>query len=146
MKKMMMILLLFAFSMATVSVSAQATKADEEYKKELTKYYQLSGSDATISVMVENVMQMLQSLPDAEKMTFKKEVFEKLLRDMIDSMTPIYQKNISLADLKELNKFYSSPAGKRIGGAMPKIAQESMSAAMEMSKKMQQTIQDILKK
>lgn len=146
MKKMMMIVLLFAFSMATVSVSAQATKVDEEYKKELTKYYQLSGSDATISVMVENVMQMLQSLPDAEKVTFKKEVFEKLLRDMIDAMTPIYQKNISLADLKELNKFYSSPVGKRIGGAVPKIAQESMGAAMEMGQKMQQTIQDMLKK
>lgn len=146
MKRMMMFVLLFAFSMATVSVSAQATKADDEYKKELMKYYQLSGSDASITVVVDGVMQMMQSLPDAEKINFQKEVFERLLKDMIDAMTPIYQKYISLADLKELNKFYSSAAGKRIGGAAPKIAKESMTSAMEMSKKMQETIQSMLKK
>ena len=60
-------------------------------------------------------------------------------------MVPVYQKSISIADLKEINKFYQTPVGKRISAAQPKILNESMQVGQIWAMKVQGIFQEGLK-
>jgi uncharacterized protein len=45
---------------------------------------------------------------------------------LLDSLIPVYDKNFTTSDLKELLRFYESPAGRRLIAATPNIARESV--------------------
>lgn len=143
-------MLLFAFSVTTYNANAQVaaktTKVSEEYKKELARYYSLSGQDASITAAVDGIVKMMANLPEAQRVNLKKDLLEKVIREMMESLSPIYEKNISLADLKAMNKFYSEGAGKRISEAMPKMTEEIMAASMQLGQKMQQLLQESMQK
>ena len=44
----------------------------------------------------------------------------------VDLLVPVYDRNLSQADVTELIKFYESPTGKKFVSVLPKITQESM--------------------
>lgn len=45
---------------------------------------------------------------------------------LADSLVPIYTKRFTLDELKQLEQFYESPAGKHLAAAQPDMLQESM--------------------
>lgn len=143
MKKLTMILLLCIFSITTYSANAQTTKVSDEYQKELTKYYKLSGQDASINSAVDG---MMANLPQDKKAILKREIFEKMIKEVINAIAPVYEKNISLADLKAMNKFYSEGAGKRIADAMPKMTNDIMAVMMTIVPTLQKIMQESMAK
>jgi hypothetical protein len=55
------------------------------------------------------------------------EVQEELkTSDLIEKVIPIYDKQLSAAEIKDLIKFYETPTGKKLIQVMPAITQESM--------------------
>ena len=46
--------------------------------------------------------------------------------DLLDEMAPVYQKHLTLEDLKAITEFYKTPAGKKLAEKTPLITQESM--------------------
>lgn len=63
----------------------------------------------------------------------------------IDMMIPVYNRHFSEAELTELIKFYESPIGKKLAGAMPQIASESMQVGMQWAGEVMKRIQQKLK-
>jgi len=50
------------------------------------------------------------------------------VRQLVDSMVPIYASHFSQAELEELVRFYETPVGRRLNEVQPLIVQESMEA------------------
>lgn len=46
--------------------------------------------------------------------------------ELVDLIVPVYDRNLSQDDFKELIRFYESQAGKKFVAGLPKITQESM--------------------
>lgn len=136
--------LIFTIAIAIGCLCSTALRAQnnaDSYKQELRTYMESSGSMASFDTMVNQLFLMAGSVP-AEKMAeIRKQAFDKL----VDLMTPVYQKNITLEDLKEINKFYQTPAGKRIAEAQPKIAVESTQVGQQWGMWLQSAIQSAVK-
>ncbi|RGF04297.1 DUF2059 domain-containing protein [Alistipes sp. AM16-43] len=139
MKKFIFLIAIAIGSMVCTAARAQTTK--EAYKQELRTYMESSGSTASFDTMVNQLFMMAGGIPAEKKAEIRTQAFDKL----VDLMTPVYQKNITLEDLKEINKFYQTPAGKRISGAQPKIAVESTQVGQQWGMWLQSAIQTAAK-
>lgn len=64
-------------------------------------------------------------LPPNDLESILREVDEKDLQELINLLTPIYDKCLTDEDLTEALKFYNSPTGKRLAQTMPQIQEES---------------------
>ena len=53
---------------------------------------------------------------------------------------PIYQKHLTQEDIAALNKFYDSPAGKKMIKVQPLIMQESMAVGQAWGQKIAQEV------
>lgn len=69
---------------------------------------------------------MKSAMPDAGEEFWT--AFRKKAKasDFVSMLVPVYSKNLEPADLDELIRFYSSPAGQRFLDKQPLIMQESM--------------------
>ncbi|WP_462353944.1 DUF2059 domain-containing protein [Alistipes timonensis] len=139
MKKIILVIAIAIGCLSGVAVQAQ-TNADS-YKQELRTYMTTSGSTASFDMMVNQLFMMAGGIPAEKKAEIRTQAFDKL----VDLMTPVYQKNITLEDLKEINKFYQTPAGKRIAEAQPKIAVESTQVGQQWGMWLQSAIQSAAK-
>lgn len=144
MKKLVILMLCLTFSVLTFNVSAQETKVNEEYKTELMKYFKATGSDAAIAVSLESFIAMMPNVNEEKKKESFKILMDKVMTLMVEAMSPVYEKHISLADLKELNKFYETPLGKRLTTSVIAISKDVIPVAQEMNKKIQGIIQEFM--
>ena len=66
--------------------------------------------------------------------------------DFVDMLVPVYAKNLESADIDELIRFYSSPAGQRFLDRQPVIMQESMAIGQKWGEQLAtQAIQELQK-
>lgn len=136
------IIILITFVMGCmVSTAIRAQNTEDVYKQELRTYMTTSGSSASFETVISQLFMMAGSIPAEKKAEIRTQAFDKL----VDLMTPVYQKNITLEDLKEINKFYQTPAGKRIAEAQPKIAVESTQVGQQWGMWLQSAIQSVAK-
>ena len=100
-------------------VSAQGQ--NKEYQETLHKMLLLSGGLATVDTMVPQIIGMMkQQSPSVSEATWNA-VMEKAKQFFSDNLVkvyvPIYQKHLTLDDLKKIVAFYESPVGKKLGAA-----------------------------
>ena len=140
---------LFILSLIVISTLRTASaQGDAEYKAAFKKFFELSGSQNTFKTMVPQLIAMFKQqksgVPDAFWQEFEADAI-KSTDNLIDLMAPIYQKHLTLADLKKIIEFYESPAGKKLAEKTPLISQESMAAGqqwgMQLGQKMMQKLQ-----
>jgi len=135
-------ILLVGISTANCALAQNA----DEYKTELKSFLKNSGSDASFTAILDQFYSMMGSGVDKVKLEAAKEsIYQKASDELINLMVPVYQKSISIADLKEINKFYQTPVGKRISAAQPKILNESMQVGQIWAMKVQGIFQEGLK-
>ncbi len=60
-------------------------------------------------------------------------------------MPPVCEKNITLYDLKEMNKFYESEVAERVVGAIPAITTEMTAIGPQWAINLQSMIQEATK-
>lgn len=135
MKKLIFTIAITIGCLCSTAVSAQTN--GDSYKQELRTYMESSGSTASFDTMVNQLFMMAGNIPAEKKTEIRKQAFDKL----VELMAPVYKKNISMEDLKEINKFYQTPAGKRIAEAQPKIAVESTQVGQQWGMWLQSAIQ-----
>jgi hypothetical protein len=70
---------------------------------------------------------------------------EFTMKFLLDSYVPIYARNFSAAEVKELIKFYESPAGRKMVKTMPLIREELFMIGVERGQKLGQRIRERLK-
>ena len=93
---------------------------------------------ASFEAAINQLFMMAGNVPAEKKSEIRTQAFDKL----IDLMTPIYQKHISLQDLDAINRFYQTPEGRHIAEAQPKIAVESTQVGQQWGMWLQSAIQD----
>src|SRR5579863_8438472 len=54
---------------------------------------------------------------------------------IVDAMTPTYQKHFTKGDIDAMNAFYSSPVGQKVLAELPSVLQEGNQAAMPILSK-----------
>ena len=68
------------------------------------------------------------------------------MKEVLDSMVPVYQKHLTKADVGNILAFYQSPTGQKMLNEMPEMSKEAMQAANPVMKQwmvtMMQRMQD----
>ena len=134
---------------ATVtSVYAQSDN-DNEYRATLEKMMNLSGALEVSKTMVPQMVSMMkQASPgtaDAFWDDFAAKWKTKFADRMVDLYVPIYQKYLTIDDLKDLIAFYETPIGKKLAEATPKMTVEGMQLGQKIGMEMATELQNELK-
>lgn len=142
MKKLFIII---GFVLITAGVQAQS----KTYPNTLKKYLEASGSlqafKTAITQMMGSFKGMYTSVPDEIWTEFEKEFSTTSMDDLVTLLAPVYEKHLTEADLNDVIKFYSTPAGKKLAEKTPGIMQDSMAAGQTWGMKIAEKIQAKLK-
>jgi hypothetical protein len=109
--------------------AATMVHADETAKqKDIRKLLKMTGSgELGAQVMAQMLGNMKQSMPNVPEKFWTDFMKDVRTEELVDLIVPIYDRNLTHEDVKELIKFYDSPTGKKFVQVLPKITQESMS-------------------
>lgn len=117
-----------------------------EKRKDIRRLLDLTGAGQlgmqVMSNMIPQFKQMLPNVPEQFWADFAKKLNPN---ELVDLVVPIYDRQLSHGDIKQIIAFYQSPAGKRLVAAQPQITQESMDVGREWGAKLGQKVQDELK-
>jgi hypothetical protein len=117
----------------TIAISVHADVAIKSEKQtEIEKMIQLIGIKQMIDQMSAQMLTQLKtSNPNMPESYWTKVQIAMSAQSLLDKMIPIYDKYFTLEELKETNKFYSSPVGQGLVTKLPIIMQESSSVGKE---------------
>ena len=135
-----------AFILTSVSVSLSQAAAD--YKSSLKKMFEVSGSQEAYKSAIRQMFVMFkqnQNVPAEIWTEMEKEFLLTSLDELVDMLTPVYEKHLTRADLQALIDFYQTPVGAKFAGKTPMIMQESMQVGQQWGQKVAESVQRTLK-
>ena len=134
--------LLFLAAFVLLTFGAQAQSA--EVKASVRKLMAVSGSDATLKMIPEQILSMIEqqapALPESVKVEIQAMFSEEALLSLMDRMVPIYAKYYTQQDMDDLIAFYDTPLGKKLSTVQPQITLESMSVAQQWAAEIGQKV------
>jgi hypothetical protein len=114
----------------------------DDYKETLQKMLKISGSEesyhAAINQMFTMFKQQYSAVNEETWTSFEAEFKNTSINDLLELIVPVYQKHMTIEDLKELIKFYETPVGKKFALKTPLIVQESMQVGQQWGMKIGQ--------
>ena len=129
------------FMLFTFSALAQN---DKTYENTLSEMFEVSGSEATFSAAIKQMMSMQkQQNPNVSAEVWNEmeaEFLKTSMDDLVTMLVPVYQKHMTLSDLRGLIKFYKSPVGKKFAEKTPMITTESMQVGQQWGMKIGQAL------
>ena len=141
MKKGLVLVVMCVAMLFAAAPSASAQAPSDEYKATLEKMLELSGSMASAKAMVPQMISMLKQQSSASASFW--DGFQKKWE--AELYAPVYQKYLTLDDLKKIVAFYESPVGKKLGASTPAMMAEGMQIGqklgMEIATELQQELQ-----
>lgn len=148
MKRLFFIL---AFALGTWGIThAQTAQVSNEYTAALQKMLEVSnGLDATQQVMTQLFAvfkSQFSEVPAEVWDRMQKEMSASMKKDFVEMLAPIYQKYLTLEDMKAIIAFYESPAGKKLATSQTGIATESFQAGQKWGEQIGLKVQEQLKK
>ena len=100
-----------------LSASAQNTNATDEYKETLKKIMDFSGTSTTTDDFLQRLSSIMKlNAPKKDEAywnEFSKNWKEKVENKVFEMYMPVYEKHLTLAELKAVAAFYESPVGKK---------------------------------
>ncbi|VAW73483.1 FIG01059457: hypothetical protein [hydrothermal vent metagenome] len=128
-------------SISAIPVSSMAEPASKEsIKKMMVK---TGAGKMGVQVMGQMIPALKQMIPDAPEEFWQGIMAEVNADKLIELVIPVYQKHLTEEDIKGINAFYDSPAGKKLIKVQPEIVQESMLIGQKWG---EQIAQDVLLK
>lgn len=130
--------MLFLFFGATQISIAQTEVQDSAKIEDIKKMFKLFDIDKTMDMMMEGMKAgAKQSFKADEKLKNHEASFDKLMdfitieiKDIMKSYQSdvilIYDKNFTHEEIKDINKFYESPTGKKMLSKMPELMKDVM--------------------
>lgn len=114
----------------------------DDYKETLQKMLKISGSEesyhAAINQMFTMFKQQFSAVNEETWTSFEAEFKNTSINVLLELIVPVYQKHMTIEDLKELIKFYETPVGKKFALKTPLIVQESMQVGQQWGMKIGQ--------
>ena len=111
--------LVFVFALALVN---QLGFSQEDFKADVMKVIEMSGSNATMNAARNQVLAMVPSDKQAE---FTKE-FDEIIKSLTEQQAKNFMEVYTHDDVKAMIKFYESPVGKKIQEKAPVLAEKAM--------------------
>ena len=143
MKRLSFLLLLFCHFLVTAQVS-------ESYQNTLNEMIRVSGTGEAFISSVQQMKKMFKAqfadLKDEDWNSIEEYINKESFPNLINQLSPIYQKHLSEEDLKTIIAFYNSEEGKKFAEKTPLIAQESMVVGQQWGIELGQKIQELAKK
>ena len=102
---------------------------ETEFQKDIRKLMELTGSkDIGMQVIEQMIGMFKQSYPHVPG-EFWDEFLDAVDPDeLVNLVIPIYERHLTHEDVQILIEFYSTPTGRKLIAAQPKIVEESMLA------------------
>ena len=145
MKKGLVLILICVAMLFAAAPSALAQVPSDEYKATLEKMLELSGAMASAKTMVVSMLKQQSSASASFWDGFQKKWEGKFGSRLAELYAPVYQKYLTLDDLKKIVAFYESPVGKKLGASTPAMMTEGMQIGqkmgMEIAAELQQELQ-----
>ena len=121
------------FSLA--SNAAAISKVDPAKAAEIHKILFHVGTSRLMGQMKTQMFATLErEHPSVLPHTWQRLEQEMDEKQLLDQLVPIYDRNFSLADLKAIDAFYSTPVGKRLLASMPEVTFEVMEVGREWAR------------
>ncbi len=104
----------------------RAVHAESPSEESVRKLMESSGtSDMGREILDQIIPELKQLLPQAPK-TFWYEVRQKIdTEGLVKKIIPVYQRHLTAEDVKAINEFYQTDAGRNLVNAQAKIMGES---------------------
>ncbi len=126
----MCVIALFALISPTSAQDNQDKTVTDEYRSALKKIMEISGTSATTDDLFPKLLSIMKlKAPEKDEAywnEFVKNWKEKLDNRVIEICAPVYQKHLTLEDLKAVADFYDSPVGKRYKESTLGVMREAM--------------------
>ena len=111
-------------------VSAQNTNVTDEYKEALKKIMDFSGTSTTTDDFFQKLSSIMKlNVPkenEAYWNEFAKNWKQKMEKKIFEMYMPVYEKHLTLEELKAVAAFYESPVGKKYKEASLIVMRETM--------------------
>jgi hypothetical protein len=109
-----------------IGASLAYAQVNREKEREIRKLLEATGTTKTMPQMMDQmIVEFRKALPDVPAQfwdDFRKEVN---VDELIGLIVPVYDKHLSIEDIKAANAFFATPAGKRFAEKMPVMSSES---------------------
>jgi len=114
---------------------------NETYKDVLLDFMEAQGTLDTYNSTIDQMSELMGDQIDSEKI---KPLMDEMLSDLIDALVPVYQKHLTIQDLKDGIGMYQTQIGKKIAEKSPMIAQETMGASIEWGMQFSSKLQELM--
>ena len=146
------------FSMEAVAQTS-AANSEPASRQDVENLFAMLKLDRMMQVtMTSAAEQMKNNLPDLmrqQNIEIPKEQLDAMaedvfrdypMKEVLDSMIPVYQRHLNKVDVSNILAFYQSPTGQKMLNEMPEMSKEAMQAANPVMKQwmvtMMQRMQD----
>jgi hypothetical protein len=114
---------------------------DGQKQKDIRKLLKMTGSgELGTQVMTQMIGSMKKAMPNVPEKFWNDFMKEVRTDELVDLIVPVYDRNLTHEDVKELIKFYDSPTGKKFVAVLPKITQESMVVGEKWGRELAQRV------
>jgi hypothetical protein len=126
---------------ALASTAATARAEETGKQKDIRRLLKITGSgELGTQVLVQMLGNMKKSMPNVPDKFWTDFVKEVRTDELLDLIVPIYDRNLTQDDVKELIKFYESPTGKKFVAVLPQITQQSMAVGEKWGRELAERI------
>jgi len=133
MRRLILLVLVTIFA----SISFTHAEVSPEKRKEIDRMLQLTGMEKLMEQMKTQMISAFKTQMTEVPESFWTKFQEKMdVHELLEKIVPLYDKYYTLEDLKAVNAFYESPAGRKVLSTLPQITQESMKIGQEWGEKM----------
>ena len=119
------ILLVSTLVVACIVGSLAYAEINRDKEREIRKLLEATGTTKSMPEMMDQMIaEFRKALPDVPSQfwdDFRKEIN---IDELVSLMVPVYDKHLSLEDIKAANAFFATPAGKRFAEKMPVMSAE----------------------
>jgi uncharacterized protein len=113
--------------MCVLGASGWASAQETAKQKDIRHLLQITGSgELGAQVMTQMMGSMKKSFPNVPEKFWSDFMKEVHTDELVDLIVPVYDRNLTHDDVKQLIHFYETPTGKKFVSVLPKITQESM--------------------
>ncbi|MCI1647604.1 MAG: DUF2059 domain-containing protein [Bacteroides sp.] len=136
MRKSLILLLMCGAALFAAVPSVSAQSQDNEYQETLGKMMSVSGALASVDAMLPQMVTMMKQSAPTVPESFWNGFLDKWKNNLGSRLaafyTPVYQKYLTIDDLKKIIEFYESPVGKKLGEATPAMNVEGMKFGQQL--------------
>ena len=132
--------------LAVISLKAEDS-INTQKRADIISFLSASGSGEMLMNVAEQIVKVFKdNYPDVPEKVWEDCKDAINTSELIELLVPIYDRNFTHVEIKEMIKFYHTPVGKKLVKSTPQIIEESYRIGEQWGKDKSQTILDRLKK